>query len=73
MSKKNGPELLPIVQELKAILDELSLSPETATSFIRHITSRQLRRWLDGSSLPSSIYQNEILKAIRKLKKLRKT
>jgi len=73
MAKKNGSELLPIVQELKDILEELSLSPETATSFIRHITSRQLRRWLDGSSIPSSIYQNEILKAIRKLQKLKKS
>jgi len=73
MAKKNGSELLPIVQELKAILENFSLSPEVAISFIRHISARQLRRWLDGSSIPSSIYQNEILKAIRKLRKLKKS
>jgi len=73
MSKENKLKLLPTVQELKSILDKINMSPEVATTFVRHISSRQLRRWLTGESIPSKIYQREITKGLKRLKKLRKT
>jgi len=71
MSEKNKLELLPIVQELKDILEQKNMSPETAVSFIYHCSSRQIRRWLEGYSIPTSLYQREIRKGLNRLKKLK--
>jgi len=68
---ENKTKLIPLVEELKAILNQKNISPEMATSFIYHCSSRQMRRWLEGINIPTLLYQREIRKGIKRLKKLK--
>ena len=60
---------LEILVELRAILKEKLISPETAARFLPSRSSRQIRRWLDGEYVPNFESRRAIRKAIDRIKK----
>jgi len=59
---------LEIIRELRAVLAEKLISPEAAGPFIG-VSSREVRRWIDGVSIPTIKSRGLIGQGIKKIKK----
>ena len=60
---------MTVLQELKSLMKEKGISPETASRFIE-CSTQQVYRWLKGDNVPSYAYRNQLRKAIRRLRRL---
>jgi len=60
---------LEIIRELRAVLAEKLISPEAAAPFIG-VSSREVRRWADGVSVPTIKSRGLIIQGIKKIKKV---
>jgi len=59
---------MKIIEDLRQIMNETGISPDTASKFIG-CSGRQIYRWLKGESIPSFLAQEAIKKGIRRIKK----
>jgi len=62
--------MIELVIELRSLLDKKRVSPETAARLMDGISSRQVRRWLDGESVPNFRSREAIRKGIRRIRRL---
>jgi len=60
--------MIDLVKELKGVLKEKRISPETAARFIG-CTGRQVRRWLEEEAIPNYMSRQAIRRGIRRIKK----
>jgi hypothetical protein len=60
--------MISIIQELKQILDEKKISPETAARFIG-VHGRQVYRWLDEEAIPNLASRKAIRRGLRRIRK----
>jgi len=59
--------MIEIIKELKAVLKERQISPETASRFIG-ASGRTVRRWVDGEAKPNLLGREAIKRGIRRIK-----
>jgi len=60
--------MIDIVRELKRVMREKKISPETAAIFIG-ISGREVRRWLDETFIPNLSSRRAIRQGIRRIRK----
>lgn len=60
--------MINIVKSLKKAMEDKHLSPEQAAGYLG-CSGRQIRRWLEESSVPSPIYREAIRQGIEKIKR----
>jgi hypothetical protein len=60
--------MIDIVRELKQVMREKKISPETAALFI-WITGREVQRWLDETHIPNLSSRRAIRRGIRRIRK----
>jgi len=61
--------MISIIKELKQVMDEKKISPETAARFIE-IDGRQVYRWLDEEAIPNLSSRKKIRRGLRRIRKL---
>jgi hypothetical protein len=61
--------MVDLVKELRVVLKEKEISPETAAHVIG-CTGRQVRRWIDGESTPNFGSRLAIRRGLRRIKKI---
>jgi hypothetical protein len=59
--------MIEIVKELKAVIEEKRISPETAARFIG-VSGREVRRWLEDKHIPLPISRQAIRRGIRRIR-----
>jgi hypothetical protein len=60
--------MIEIVKELKHVIEEKKISPETAALFIG-VSGREVRRWLKNESIPLPLSRKAIRSGIRRMRK----
>lgn len=60
--------MIEIVKELKRVIEEKKISPETAARFIG-CSGREVRRWLEGEHVPLPLSRQAIRRGLRRIKK----
>jgi DNA-binding transcriptional regulator YiaG len=60
--------MIEVVKELKQVVEEKKISPETAARFIG-VSGREVRRWLEGEHVPLPVSRQAIRRGIRRIKK----
>jgi predicted site-specific integrase-resolvase len=60
--------MIEIVKELKQVIEEKKISPETAARFIG-VSGREVRRWLEDGVIPLPISRQAIRRGIRRIRK----
>lgn len=60
--------MIEIVKELKEVIEEKRISPETAARFIG-CSGREVRRWLEGQTIPLPLSRQAIRRGIRRIQK----
>jgi hypothetical protein len=60
--------MIDIIRELKQVMREKKISPETAAIFIG-ISGREVRRWLDETFIPNLSSRRAIRRGIRGIRK----
>ena len=61
--------MIEIVKELKEVLEEKKISPETAAHFIG-VSGQEIRRWVNGSFIPNLKSRRAIRRGLRRIKKI---
>jgi len=61
--------MIEIVKELKEVLEEKKISPETAAVFIG-VSGQEIRRWLNESFIPNLKNRLAIRRGLRRIKKI---
>jgi hypothetical protein len=61
--------MIEIIRELKQVMKEKKISPETAARFIG-VSGREVRRWLEDGTVPLPISRQAIRRGIRRIKKM---
>jgi len=61
--------MIEIVKELRAVMREKKISPETAALFLG-VSGREIRRWLAESSVPNLNSRQAIRVGLKRIKKL---
>jgi hypothetical protein len=59
--------MIDLVKELKGIVEEKQISPETAARFIG-ASGREVRRWIKGEATPNLLGRQAIKRGIRRIK-----
>jgi hypothetical protein len=57
-----------LIESLKTTLLDKALSPEQASGYIG-CSGNQIRRWFRGTSRPTPLYREAILRGIEKIKR----
>lgn len=60
--------MIEIIRELKRVMKEKKISPETAALFIG-VHGREIRRWLAEEFIPNVESRKKIRRGIRRIKK----
>jgi hypothetical protein len=60
--------MIDIVMELADLMEEKRISPETTARFL-DCSGRQVRRWLEGQSIPNLTSRKKIRLGLRRIKK----
>jgi hypothetical protein len=60
--------MIDIIKELRQVLRQKKISPETAALFIG-ISGREVRRWLDESFIPNLESRKAIRRGLRRIRK----
>jgi hypothetical protein len=60
--------MIDIIKELRQVLRQKKISPETAALFIG-ISGREVRRWLDESFIPNLESRKAISRGLRRIRK----
>jgi hypothetical protein len=60
--------MIDIINELADLMKEKRISPETAARFL-DCTGRQVRRWLEGQSIPNLTSRKKIKLGLRRIKR----
>ena len=58
-----------LIEELELVLKQKNLSPENAARYIG-CSFKQVYRWINGISMPTSLYREAIQRGIKRMKKL---
>lgn len=61
--------MIEIVKELKEVLKEKEISPETAARFIG-ASGREVRRWIKGEVTPNLLGRQAIRRGIRRIQRM---
>jgi hypothetical protein len=61
--------MIEIVKELKGVIEEKKISPETAALFIG-VSGREVRRWLEDGIIPLPASRKKIRRGIRRIRKI---
>ena len=61
--------MIDIVKDLKRVIEEKKISPETAALFIG-VHGREIRRWLDEEFIPNVESRKKIRRGIRRIRKI---
>jgi len=61
--------MIEIVKELKQVMNEKKISPETAARFIG-VSGREVRRWLEGKTIPLQLSRQAIRRGLRRMRKM---
>lgn len=61
--------MIEIIRELRQLMREKKISPETAALFIG-VHGREIRRWLDEEFIPNVESRKKIRRGIRRIKKI---
>ena len=61
--------MIDIIKELKQVLDEKKISPETAALFIG-VNGREIRRWLEEEFVPNVASRRKIRRGVRRIRKV---
>jgi hypothetical protein len=61
--------MIDIVKELRRVLKEKKISPETAALFIG-VSGREIRRWFDESFIPNLESRKAMRRGIRRIKNI---
>jgi hypothetical protein len=61
-------EVIEIIKELKRVIEEKRISPETAARFIG-CSGREVRRWLEDEHIPLPLSRQAIRRGIRRMEK----
>jgi len=56
------------IKELADLIEEKQISPETAARFL-DISGRQVRRWLEGQSIPNLTSRKKIRVGMQRIKR----
>lgn len=68
---KEGKERDPLVEQLRASMAALNLSPEEASGFLG-VSFRTIYRWLDYEFKPSPLSRKAIRNGIRRMDKVKR-
>lgn len=60
--------MIEIIRELKAVIEEKKISPETAALFIG-VSGREIRRWLEDGIIPLPASRKKIRRGLRRIQK----
>jgi len=60
--------MIEIVKELKQVIEEKKISPETAARFIG-CSGREVRRWLEGEHVPLPLSRQAIRRGLMRITK----
>jgi DNA-binding transcriptional regulator YiaG len=60
--------MIEIIKELKQVIEEKQISPETAARFIG-VSGREVRRWLEGHNIPLPLSRQAIKRGLRRIRK----
>jgi hypothetical protein len=60
--------MIDIVKELKQVIEEKQISPETAARFIG-VSGREVRRWLEDRTVPLPVSRKAIRAGLRRIMK----
>jgi len=60
--------MVDIVKQLKEVMEEKKISPETAALFIG-VSGRQVRRWLEEIAIPGLSSRKAIRRGLRRIRK----
>jgi hypothetical protein len=60
--------MIEIVKELKNVIEEKKISPETAARFIG-CSGREIRRWIEEEHVPLLLSRQAIRRGIRRIRK----
>jgi hypothetical protein len=60
--------MIEIVKELKAVIEEKKISPETAALFVG-VSGREIRRWLEDGIIPLPASRKKIRRGLRRIRK----
>jgi DNA-binding transcriptional regulator YiaG len=60
--------MIDIVKELKQVIEEKKISPETAARFIG-VSGREVRRWLEARTVPLPLSRQAIKRGLRRIRK----
>jgi len=60
--------MIEIVKELKQVIEEKKISPETAARFIG-VSGREIRRWLEDGVIPLPESRQAIRRGLRRIGK----
>jgi len=61
--------MIEIVRELKQVIEEKKISPETAARLIG-CSGREVRRWLEEGTIPLPVSRQAIRRGIRRIRKI---
>jgi len=61
--------MIEIIRELKRVIQEKKISPETAALFIG-VTGREVRRWLEDRVIPLPESRRAIRRGLRRIRKI---
>jgi hypothetical protein len=61
--------MIEIVMELKRVLEEKKISPETAGRFL-DVDGREIRRWLAEEYIPNLTSRKKIRAGLRRIRKI---
>jgi len=60
--------MISIIEELKELMEEKKISPETSAFFLG-CTGRQIRRWIEGDAIPNLTSRKKIRKGMKKIRR----
>jgi len=60
--------MIEIIRELKQVIKEKKISPETAALFIG-VHGREIRRWLEDGTIPLPASRRAIRRGLRRIRK----
>jgi hypothetical protein len=60
--------MIEIIKELKQVIEEKKISPETAARFIG-CSGREIRRWLEDGVVPLPVSRQAIRRGLRRIRK----
>lgn len=61
--------MIEIVDELKSVMREKKISPETAGLFVG-VSGKQIRRWLEEKAVPNLNSRRALRRGLKRIKKI---